>query len=104
MNKLKKISVYVIGSLFAWMCGLFTALTILEAFLTIVCLFMMGIDNGPVDHYWNCGVLIHGFEAIVCSVIAFTFWCLTYLTLKIDWWRLPAQQLKAIGRVLLYRP
>jgi hypothetical protein len=102
---MKKTLVNLFGSIFAWLCGLFTLLATLEGCLTIFAVYMMEFDHGlPVeDHDWNATVVIHTFDFIVLSAIALLCMMLARSLLKDEWWRMPIRQVRTIGGFLCRR-
>ena len=63
----------LVGAFCAWISALLTIVAVINGCLTIVCLVGMAVDNGSVDHNWNCGVLIHGFEMVIFCLPALVF-------------------------------
>ncbi len=48
-------------------------LTVVQTWLTSYCAFMLYFDKGIEDHYYNCGVLIHGTLLAIVGAIALAF-------------------------------
>jgi hypothetical protein len=95
-ENMKAMWTIVVGSIFAWVGDLMALLALLECCLSIFCTCGMIVDKGPVDHYWNCGVLIHGSLFLVWSAIAVSFLLTAKLLLKGEWWKLPIVQIEAV--------
>jgi hypothetical protein len=93
----------VFGSICAWLGGLIALLAGLCGCLTVVCIFMMLLDHGLVDHYWSCGVAIYGFGFIVLSAVTLPCFLFANVLLKDKWWRLPKRQIGTIVGYLLHR-
>ena len=77
----------------SWLCLLVVLLALLNWVLTAICLVMDAIDQGPEDHYWNCGVAIHGGLALIWSVLA-AIYC---FEVKDRWWKLPILHLRMLA-------
>jgi hypothetical protein len=95
MINMKKTLANLFGSICFWLGVAFTSLAIYEGCLAVYCIYMLSVDHGIVDHNWNCGVIIYGFECSVESVIASLFSLLAWLLLKGEWWRRPIQHTPA---------
>lgn len=50
---------------------------------------MNSVDRGPVDRYWNCGVLIYGVHFLVVSVVALLAFVAASSLLRRPWWKTP---------------
>ena len=92
-----------IGCGCAWISALCTLMALFQLGLTAYCVVMMDLDKGPVDHYWNCGVLIYGCQFLVASAIALPCFLLASWLLKGNCWRLPISQVKAFWGILCRR-
>jgi len=95
MNALK-IAKIVAGSVCAWISFFFCTAVLYNGGLTVLCAIMLDVDRGPVDHYWNCGLVIHGVQFFVAVAASVIFWFLAKVLLRVNWSGVPASQVSLI--------
>jgi hypothetical protein len=84
---------------FGWVCACLAAVlswfAVFQSLLVVLCSVMMTVDKGSVDHYWNCGFLIHGVQFVVGGLLALVFGGLTYVFVQCAWWTFFIRQIRA---------
>jgi hypothetical protein len=85
-----------LGFIFAWLSlGLILEL-VLQICLATYCWYMMPTDAGPVDHGYNCGVLIYGSQSVFCFVLGCISFGIGSCLLKGNSWQVCLKQVQRV--------